>query len=238
MERQQKYSYDFPQAAVAVDCVIFAFDNVQLNLLLIERGIEPFKGMWALPGGFIRVGDNETAEDAAIRELREETGIVGVEVQQFHTFTAPFRDPRQRVISIAHYAIVRQELMTVPIGGDDAAQARWFHTRELPILAFDHLEIIQRALDKLRRRILFEPLSFQLLNEQFTMTELQNIYQIILGTTFDRRNFYKKMTSLGFLDKIESEEDSQKHKSAHLYTFNEARYSEAKKNRRNKLDFL
>ncbi|MDD7563436.1 MAG: NUDIX hydrolase, partial [Alloprevotella sp.] len=141
----KKYSYDYPHPAVTTDCVIFGFDGSDLKVLLIERGIEPFKGKWALPGGFLKM--DETAHEGALRELEEETGMKNAYIRQFHTFTEPGRDPRERVITIAHYALVRLQEVK---GGDDAAQARWFTMDEIPPLAFDHDRILRMAQIMLR----------------------------------------------------------------------------------------
>ncbi|MBO7441570.1 MAG: NUDIX hydrolase, partial [Paludibacteraceae bacterium] len=147
------YTYEYPHPAVTADAVVFGFDGKSLNLLLINRGIEPYKGSWALPGGFINM--NETAEDGALRELKEETGVEDIYLEQFHTFTAVDRDPRERVMTIAFLAFIRQDDYSV-VAGDDAAKAQWYPVNQLPELAFDHKEIIQIALDKLRWKIMYE----------------------------------------------------------------------------------
>ena len=154
------YTYEYPHPAVTADAVVFGFDGKSLNLLLINRGIKPYKGSWALPGGFINI--NETAEDGALRELKEETGVDDIYLEQFHTFTAVDRDPRERVMTIAFLAFIRQDDYSV-VAGDDAAKAQWYPVDKLPELAFDHKEIIQIALDKLRWKIMYEPLVFHLL---------------------------------------------------------------------------
>ena len=173
---EQMYCYRYPHPAVTTDCVIFGFDGERLQVLLIERGIEPFKGRWAFPGGFIKM--DETAEEGALRELKEETGMENAFIQQFHTFSNPLRDPRERVITIAFYALVRiQEVK----GGDDAASARWFPLDEIPALAFDHDHMLRMATQRLRQEIHFHPIGFELLPEKFTLRELQSLYEAILG---------------------------------------------------------
>ena len=168
---EKKYCYKYPHPAVTTDCVIFGFDGSELQVLLIERGIEPFKGKWAFPGGFLNM--DETAGEGAMRELKEETGLENAYIEQFNTYSEPGRDPRERVITIAHYALVRiQEVK----GGDDAAKAQWFPIDEVPQLAFDHDKILRDAMRKLRERIHFEPIGFELLPEKFTMRELQILY--------------------------------------------------------------
>ena len=148
---EQKYCYKYPHPAVATDCVIFGFDGIKLKVLLIERGGEPYKGMWAFPGGFLRM--NESAEEGALRELKEETDLSAGYIEQFHCFSDPKRDPRERVISIAFLALVK---IAEVKGGDDAAQAEWFNLDEIPQLAFDHDHILRMALDKLRECIHFQ----------------------------------------------------------------------------------
>ena len=216
------YTYKYPHPAVTTDCVVFGFDGSNLNLLLIERGIEPFKGKWALPGGFMNM--DETAEQGAMRELQEETSIKDIYIEQFHTFTSVNRDPRERVLTIAFLAFIRQEKYEV-IAGDDAAKAQWFPIDHLPELAFDHKEIIAMALDKLKWKITYEPIAFRLLNKTFTMTQVQTIYEVVLGQTFDRRNFHKKMTALGYIIPT-GDKQTANGRPGNLYSFDEEKYNE------------
>lgn len=195
MMEEKQYCYKYPHPAVTTDCVVFGFDGRQLNILLIERGCEPYKGYWAFPGGFMNI--NETAEQGAIRELREETSLELMYLKQFGTFSAVHRDPRERVVTIAYYALARKSDVK---GGDDAAKAQWFPINDVPQLAFDHDYILRKATEQLRKDIHFEPIGFGLLDEQFTMPELQRLYECILGVQFDRRNFYKKMLQTGILE--------------------------------------
>ena len=218
-----KYHYKYPHPSVTTDCVIFGFDGTKLNVLLVERGVEPYKGRWALPGGFLKM--DESAESGARRELFEETGLKTGYIRQFHTFTDPERDPRERVITIAFYALVR---ISEVQGGDDAAQAGWFPVDNVPALAFDHDLILRRATDELRKQIHFEPIGFELLPEQFTMKQLQHLYEAILGVTFDRRNFYNKMLKLGILTELDEKVPLPNRKLAYLYKFNPESYSEMK----------
>ena len=189
------YTYDYPRPAVTTDCVIFGYDGKELKVLLIERGIEPFKGCWAFPGGFLNMDEDALA--GARRELKEETGLEDAFIEQFHTFSEPGRDPRGRVITIAHYALVKIQEVE---GGDDAAQARWFPIGEVPPLAFDHDRILRMAMSRLKEKIHFEPVGFELLPDVFTMPQLQNLYEAILEVHFDRRNFASKMLKLGILE--------------------------------------
>lgn len=221
---EKLYSYKYPHPAVTADCVIFGFDGVNISVLLIERGIDPFKGAWALPGGFMNI--DESIEECARRELEEETGLSDVPVEQFYTFSAVGRDPRERVITVAHYALVR---MTDVKGGDDATSAAWFPCSALPPLAFDHDAILKKALSSLRERICFEPVGFDLLPEVFSMSELQNMYEAILGIKFDRRNFYNKMMRIGILDEAGERPSGTASRIPCKYRFNPGKYAELKK---------
>lgn len=224
MMEENKYCYRYPHPAVTTDCVIFGFDGERLQVLLIERGIDPYKGRWAFPGGFLKM--DETAEEGALRELKEETGLEGAYMEQFHTFSAPERDPRERVITIAYYALVKiQEVK----GGDDAASARWFPLDEIPSLAFDHDYILRMATQRLRERIHFQPIGFELLPEKFTLKELQLLYEAILGINFDRRNFAKKMMHLEILTDLEETVWPTPKREAKLYKFNAEKYEELKR---------
>lgn len=220
---ENKYCYRYPHPAVTTDCVIFGFDGERLQVLLVERGIEPYKGRWAFPGGFLKM--DETAEEGALRELREETGLERAYIQQFHTFSDPHRDPRERVITIAYYALVKiQEVH----GGDDAASARWFPLSEIPSLAFDHDYILRMATQRLREEIHFQPVGFELLPEKFTLKELQALYEAILGISFDRRNFAKKMLHLEILTELDETIWPTPKREAKLYRFNPDKYEELK----------
>lgn len=221
---ENKFCYKYPHPAVTTDCVIFGFNGEQLQVLLIERGIEPYKGKWAFPGGFLKM--DETAEEGALRELKEETGLETAYVQQFHTFSEPSRDPRERVITIAYYALVKiQEVK----GGDDAASARWFPLNDIPSLAFDHDYMLRMATQRLREEIHFQPIGFELLPEKFTIKELQSLYEAILGISFDRRNFAKKMLHLGILIELNETIWPTPKREAKLYKFNADKYEELKR---------
>ena len=221
---ENKYCYKYPHPAVTTDCVIFGFNGERLQVLLIERGIEPYKGHWAFPGGFLKM--DETAEEGAKRELKEETGLADAYIQQLYTFSNPDRDPRERVITIAYYALVKiQEVK----GGDDAASARWFPLDEIPPLAFDHDYILRMATQRLREQIHFQPIGFELLPEKFTLKELQLLYEAILGINFDRRNFSKKMMHLEILTDLEETVWPTPKREAKLYKFNAEKYEELKR---------
>lgn len=218
-----QYTYKYPHPSVTTDCVIFGFDGTSLKVLLVERGLEPFKGRWAFPGGFLNM--DESAEAGALRELQEETGLTGAYIKQFHTFSQPDRDPRERVITIAYYALVRLQDVR---GGDDASRAEWFALDKVPALAFDHDLILRVALNELRKQIHFEPIGFELLSEKFTIKELQLLYEAILDVKFDRRNFYNKMKHLGILTQLDETVQNSPQREAFLFSFNPEKYSELK----------
>ena len=220
---EQNFCYKYPHPSVTADCVIFGFDGTTIKVLLIQRGIEPFKGKWAFPGGFMNI--DETVEECAKRELEEETGLKNMSVEQFYTFSDVNRDPRERVITVAHYALVK---LSEVKGGDDAASARWFSMDEVPSLAFDHDRILRMAVNRLKERICFEPIGFELLPEVFTMTELQNLYKAILEVTFDRRNFYNKMLKLGIIEEAEPRPANAARRTPSKYRFNAEKYAELK----------
>ena len=218
-----KYRYKYPRPCVTTDCVVFGFDGAKLNVLLIERGIETYKGHWAFPGGFLNM--DETALQGAKRELYEETGLKDAYIHQFHAFSEVNRDPRDRVITIAYYALVR---ISEVKAGDDAAKAQWFPLDKMPLLAFDHDKILRMATNELRRQIHFEPIGFELLPEIFTMTQLQHLYEAILNVKFDRRNFSNKILKLGILTQLEETLPMSNKKIAFLYKFNLDSYKEMK----------
>lgn len=220
---KKKYCYQYPHPSVTTDCVIFGFDGMSIKLLLIERGIEPYKGKWAFPGGFMRI--DETADECARRELEEETGLTEAKMEQFYTFTDVNRDPRERVITIAYLALVK---ISDVRGGDDASKAQWFDYNKIPSLAFDHDHILRRAVNELKERICFEPIGFELLPEVFTMSQLQNLYEAILDVKFDRRNFYSKMHKLDILIPVDNRTADTPTRVPRLYQFNRVKYNELK----------
>lgn len=218
-----EFTYPYPRPSVTTDCVIFGYDGKDLKLLLVERGIPPFKGMWALPGGYLQM--DEDAIDGAKRELFEETGLREAYIEQFRTFSAVDRDPRGRVITIAHLALVR---ISEVKGGDDAAKARWFPLKDVPQLAFDHDMILREAMKALRQKIHFEPVGFELLPEVFTMPQLQHLYESILDVRFDRRNFASKMLHLGILEDTGDRQAGAPSRVPATYRFNKDRYDALK----------
>ena len=220
------YTYDYPRPAVTTDCVIFGYNGKDLNILLIERGIEPFKGKWALPGGFVQM--DESTEEGALRELEEETGVKNVYIEQLYTFSEVERDPRGRVISVAYFALVKSTDYSV-VGGDDAKSVKWFPIREIPSLAFDHDMILRVAHQRLKAKIRYQPIGFELLDEEFTIPELQSLYEAVLDVQFDRRNFNRKIMSLEILVSLDKKDAGVAHRAARYFKFDNQKYEELTK---------
>lgn len=233
------FTYKYPHPAVTTDCIIFGYDLKEgLSVLLVERGLEPFKGCWAFPGGFLRLDPekgpvDENAEMGARRELKEETGLETAYLEEFGCFSDAGRDPRERVITIAHYALVKKADVK---GSDDAADARWFPTSKIPPLAFDHDRILRVALRKLKEKIHFEPIGFELMPKVFTLPQLQTLYESILEVKFDRRNFAGKMLKLGILEEVGDRPKNAGPRIAVNYTFNKDNY-DAMKSKGFRLEF-
>ncbi len=224
MEGKGIYRYDYWRPAVTVDNVVFAFDGTHLNVLLVRRGREPYKDCWAFPGGFLE--ERETLEEAARRELREETGLTPKHFSEVGTFSDIDRDPRGRTISVAFASVARPSQTQVK-PGDDSKEARWFPVHELPVLAFDHEKIFRMALWKLRMGFLNAPVAFVMLDDIFTLPEMQRLCTQVFGREFDRRNFQKKFLASGVLQAVA--EDDGDRKTAHApirYRFNEAGYAQ------------
>lgn len=213
------------QAHVTVDCVVFGLDEEDLKILLIQRGHEPFKGAWAIPGGF--VDPAESLEQAALRELREETGVKGVFLEQLYTFGDVHRDPRRRIVTVAYYALVNLRDHTVK-AATDASNAAWFSVDDLPKLAFDHGRFVDAALRRLRGKVRYEPIGFELLPEKFTLTQLQSLYEKILEQGIDKRNFRKKILVMGLLKELDEVQVDVAHRAARLYRFDEKKYRQLK----------
>lgn len=195
-KNEVRFCYRYPHPAVTADCVIFGFDGKTLKVLLIERGNEPYKGHWALPGGFMRI--DETIEQAAERELREETNLSCIYMEQFKTYSRVDRDPRERVITIVFLALVRPEEYRL-IAGDDASNAFWFEEKMLPPLAFDHRDIVREAREHLKEILRIKPVAFELLSKTFSIGELQKVYEVINDTEYDRRNFQRTVLDSNIL---------------------------------------
>src|SRR5688572_1951455 len=220
------YTYEYPHPAVTVDAVVFGYDDADLKVLLIQRDGPPYRGRWAFPGGFVNI--NEGLEDAVLRELEEETGITQLYLEQLYTFGEPKRDPRERVISVAYYALVKLADHTVR-AASDARNVAWFPVADLPALAFDHEEILEVALRRLKGKIRYEPIGFELLPEKFPLSELQRLYETIIEQPLDKRNFRKKIISMGLLADTEEIQQDVAHRAARLYRFDEPAYRRLKK---------
>ena len=188
---------DYSQPSVTVDLVIFTIKENNLKVLLIKRNVEPFKGNWALPGGFIKM--NESLQEAAKRELEEETGVKDVYLEQLYTFGDPKRDPRGRVITIAYIALVNSE--NIKLKADtDVSDAQWFSLKKIPELSFDHRKILDYSLKRLRWKFEYTPVAFSLLPKRFVISQIQRMYEIVFNRKFDKRNFVKKILSLDILE--------------------------------------
>ncbi len=211
---------------LAVDAVVFGYSEQQLQLLLVRRKIQPFKGEWALPGGFVLPG--ESLEQAVERELREETGAQINYLEQLYTFGLPDRDPRQHVVSVAYFALVNPGQFHI-LAATDAAEAGWFSFENLPKLAFDHEKIAKYALERLRGKLTYEPIGLNLLDKDFRFSDLEKLYESILGREIDRRNFRKKFLSFGILDEINVQHSGQKGRPGTLFRFDEKKYHALKK---------
>jgi len=220
------HTYQYPRAALTVDCVVFGFDGGDLEVLLIRRGLPPFKDKWALPGGFVRV--EETLDDAARRELKEETGLKDVFLEQLYTFGSVKRDPRERVVSVAYYALTKPADHTT-VAATDAAEAEWFPVTQVPALAFDHADILATALTRLRGKLTYQPIGFELLPPKFTLTQLQHLYEAVHGEDIDKRNFRKKVLSYDLLIPLKETHRDGAHRPAQLFRFDPVKYERLKK---------
>ena len=220
------FTYEYPRAALTVDCVVFGFDEAELKVLLIQRALEPFKGRWALPGGFVRV--DETLDAAARRELVEETGLENVFLEQLFTYGEVARDPRERVVSVAYFALVKLSDHRAQ-AATDAANAEWFPVAKLPKLAFDHAEIVDQAWVRLQGKVRYQPVGFELLPPKFTLSQLQHLYEAILGTELDKRNFRKKVLGYELLVPLNETLMAGRHRPAQLFRFDADKYEKLKK---------
>jgi 8-oxo-dGTP diphosphatase len=233
---KSKHVYEFPRPAVTVDIALFTvageLQDLRLQVLLIRRLEPPYKGTWALPGGFVREG--EDLEAAAFRELAEETGVDQVVVEQVGAVGTPNRDPRGQTITILYAGLAAGDRHTLAATGD-SAEARWFSLSgpdDLPPLAFDHADLLKKALDHLRGRISEAPVCFDLLPEEFTLSELQTLVETILGRSLDRRNFRRRVLELGFLQTAEGTRRQGAHRPAQLYRFLPKKFAEYRSHQR------
>ena len=219
--KEQFYTYQYPHPAVTVDCIIFGFDGQSIKVMLIQRKSEPFAQNWALPGAF--VNENESLEGCAERVLQKEGNISGVYLEQLFTFGSPSRDPRERVISVAYMGLVKTADFEL-IAGNDELQVEWRDITKIPDLAFDHSQILQTAIDRIRGKIRYQPIGFELMNAKFTVPQLQQLYEAILGKSLDRRNFRKKLLSMQILKQLPEKQQNVAHKAASYYQFDRERY--------------
>ena len=209
------------QERVTVDIVIFTIRDDALQVLLVRRGIPPFEGAWAIPGGFVL--PNESLDDAARRELREETGVEDVFLEQLYTFGDPARDPRGRVITVAYYALMSPD-RAPPLAGSDAAEARWWPADRAPRpLAFDHEEILATAIERLRGKLTYTAIGFELLPKKFTLSQLQRVHEVILGEALDKRNFRKRIDALGLVRPLDESVSVGAGRPAQLFAFRRPR---------------
>ncbi len=208
------FTYDHPHPAVTTDIAIFTIRQDELKVLLIKRALAPHQGMWALPGGFVRL--DESLEEGARRELEEETGVSDVYLEQLYTFGEPDRDPRERVITVAYYALIPSEEFDIQ-AGSDAEGVGWFGMRELPALAFDHADILEMAFERLRAKLDYSTIAFQFMPPEFTLSELQNVYEVILRDALDKRNFRKRILALDVIEATGRDKREGAHRPAKLY---------------------
>ena len=235
MAKKGQYTYEYPHPAVTADCVVFGYDGKELRVLLIKRGAEKeasttaYVGEWALPGGFLDVEQDKTIAHTAQRELKEETGLkLGIkDFKEAATFSDIKRDPRERVITIAHYALVK---LSEVQADTDADKADWFSLSNIPHLAFDHDKILRVAFSRMKQDIHFEPVGFELLPEVFTLPQLQHLYESILEVKFDRRNFANKMKHFGMLSEVSIDTPRHGTRTPIKYRFNKENYERLKSN--------
>ncbi|MEM7655595.1 MAG: NUDIX domain-containing protein [Bacteroidota bacterium] len=216
-----------PTIQLAVDAVVFGYSPGKgISVLLIQRKYEPFQERWALPGGFVK--EAESLEEAVERELSEETGVTINYLEQLYTFGKPGRDPRQRVVSVAYFVLIRPDAFQLH-ADTDAKDAQWFDIEELPDLAFDHQTIVDEAIQRLRGKVTYEPIGFELLEEKFPFSDLQALYETLLLRKVDRRNFQKKIKNLGILQGLkETRKPVGSGRPAQLFRFDKDKYFQLK----------
>ena len=206
----------YEQPGVTVDLVIFTVDDKKLKVLLVRRASEPFEGYWSIPGGFLQKG--ESLEDAASRVMAEKTGVREVYLEQLYTFGKPDRDPRARIITVVYFALIPWKKLNQP-GSKKISDLDWFSVDDVPELAFDHLEILRRAVTRLRAKVSYSSIVYGLLPEAFRLSDLQKMYEIIIGAQLDKRNFRKRMLATGLLEETGKKDMNGAHRPAMLYQF-------------------
>lgn len=217
-----RYYQEEERQLIAVDCIIFGFDNGQLKLLLLKRDMEPGRGMWSLAGGFLRRDEN--LDESACRILCQLTGLKDVYLEQVQTYGDPSRDPGERVVSVTYYALLKVEDYDKDLVRENGAH--WCPIGDIPELIFDHGEMVEKAMRRLRRKAKSQPIGFELLPERFTLPQLQSLYEAIYQKEMDKRNFRKKILSMELLDKLDEKDKSTSKKGAYLYQFNQDKYNE------------
>ena len=210
---------------ISIDCVIFGYEKSTLEVLLVKRAIEPGKGMWALPGGFIK--KEEQIDDAAKRVLEKTTGVVDTYLEEIGVFDDLYRFPEWRVFTIAHIALISPEHYQLT-AGSDTSEVQWFQLSQLPKLPFDHESIINVALKKLQKRVRFQPIGFEIFPKKFTLPQLQRLYEVILDKKLDKRNFRKKILSNHFIKKLNQKETNGSRRPAFFYRFDDKKYNALK----------
>lgn len=220
------HTYKYPRPVVAADCVVFGWNENGLHVLLVKRSTDPFAGKWSLPGGFVM--EEETIDQTTTRILKSKAGLRNVFFEQLYTFSNNERDPRGWVITVAHYALVG--LTTgMQEEREGSAESKWFALGKIPPLAFDHREIVNAAITRLKGKVRYQPVGFELLPDKFTLRQLQQLYEDILGIEIDKRNFRKKITGMELLKESGEKQQNVAHKAAMLFRFDDKKYKELTK---------
>ncbi|MBS3168812.1 NUDIX hydrolase [Candidatus Woesearchaeota archaeon] len=214
MENYDVTKFDRP--SVTVDVVVFTIKDIDLKVILVKRAVWPYENMWALPGGFVKM--EESLDQAAKRELLEETNVKDIYLEQLYTFGDVKRDPRTRVITVAYFALINQDNLELK-ASTDVSDVKWFSAYNMPQLAFDHKEIINYAIKRLRWKLGYTTIGFKLLPNEFTLTQLQTLYEIIFNKKFDKRNFRKKILFLELIEETDEITKNVSHRPAKLYRF-------------------
>lgn len=206
---------------ITVDSVIFGYADGKLQVALIERKVDPFAGMWAIPGGFME--GVETVEETVLRELQEETGLSDIYLEQFHVFSSHGRDPRGRTITVAFFALINSDKYRL-VATEDALRAKWWPAYQVPELAFKQKAMYEKALEALRLAIRTRPLAFELLPEKFTLTQWQNLLEQVFNTKIDKRNFRRKVAKMNYISSCGTKQEGEKHRPAMLFRFDSNLY--------------
>jgi 8-oxo-dGTP diphosphatase len=217
------FHYNYPRPALAVDCILLGYHNKSLQVLLLKRGAQPYENYWALPGGYLH--ENESADETAQRILKDKTNLEGVFIEQLHTFSNPKRDPREPVVSIVYYALVNSD-QYAPLAGLNTLDAQWFELDQCPELAFDHQLMLQMAVQRLKEKVRYQPIGFELLPKKFVLSQLHQLYEAILQEPIYRSQFVRKILKMDFLIALDEKQIRVKHKPAQYYSFDIKRYTE------------